>query len=350
MASSRWFLARRPSSAIHSSSSSSFAADLAALGELLLGEQAGLDPLGELDLHLGVEQRDLADLLEVVLDRVGGGAGDHDLLLGLVGLVGLGDDEAPACLLVLLERRVGRDVLLELLVGDVGQDLLAVRPDHGGGGRRRGLGWRPSSPAALAAAFLAGGLLRPARRPWPRPSWPAPSRRRPSSRAPWRPWRWWSLRGRRGGDRAGGGQPRRRTEMPSALRCAEQRLEVPRLDGRASLARAHLLGSDAARGLRLVDQGDDGRVGQDARRRSLARVRGHEHLSSTGCGARQGPVTSRAALLILPRAAVRFRTAMPRRRRAGVSPPRPWRPPSSAFLKSRTFCSDAGSTTSATER
>ena len=46
------------------------------LGELLLGEQAGLDPLGELDLLLGVEQRDLADLLQVVLDRVGGRARD----------------------------------------------------------------------------------------------------------------------------------------------------------------------------------------------------------------------------------------------------------------------------------
>ena len=49
------------------------------LGELLLGEQAGLDPLGELDLLLGVEQRYLADLLEVVLDRVGGRAGDGHL-------------------------------------------------------------------------------------------------------------------------------------------------------------------------------------------------------------------------------------------------------------------------------
>jgi hypothetical protein len=48
--------------------------DLLAGVQLLLGEQAGLDALGELDLLLGVEQGDLADLLEVVLDRVGGGA------------------------------------------------------------------------------------------------------------------------------------------------------------------------------------------------------------------------------------------------------------------------------------
>ena len=38
------------------------------LGQLLLA--AGLDPLGQLDLLLGVQQRDLADLLEVVLDRI----------------------------------------------------------------------------------------------------------------------------------------------------------------------------------------------------------------------------------------------------------------------------------------
>jgi hypothetical protein len=61
--------------------------DLLTLVELLLGEQAGLDALGELDLLLGVEQRDLADLLQVVLDRVGGGAGGDDLLGGSVVLV-----------------------------------------------------------------------------------------------------------------------------------------------------------------------------------------------------------------------------------------------------------------------
>jgi len=50
-----------------------------ALGQLLLGEQARLDPLGQLDLLLGVEQRHLADLLQVVLDRVRGGARHRDL-------------------------------------------------------------------------------------------------------------------------------------------------------------------------------------------------------------------------------------------------------------------------------
>ena len=50
-----------------------------ARGQLLLGEQARLDPLGQLDLLLGVEQRYLADLLQVVLDRVRGGARHRDL-------------------------------------------------------------------------------------------------------------------------------------------------------------------------------------------------------------------------------------------------------------------------------
>ena len=69
--------------------------------QLLLGEEPGLDPLGELDLLLGVEERDLADLLEVVLDRVGGGAGRDDLLRGRVVLVGMGADsmELPVSLI-----------------------------------------------------------------------------------------------------------------------------------------------------------------------------------------------------------------------------------------------------------
>ncbi|CAM5643197.1 hypothetical protein SFUMM280S_03723 [Streptomyces fumanus] len=54
--------------------------ELVGVGQLVLGEQTGLDALGEFDLLLGVEQRDLADLLEVVLDRVGGGTGRGDLL------------------------------------------------------------------------------------------------------------------------------------------------------------------------------------------------------------------------------------------------------------------------------
>src|SRR5699024_819585 len=60
--------------------------------ELLLGVQTRLDPLGELDLLGGVEQRNLADLLEVVLDRVRGGTGRDDLLRGGVVLRGVVDE------------------------------------------------------------------------------------------------------------------------------------------------------------------------------------------------------------------------------------------------------------------
>ena len=69
-------------------------------GELLLGEQARLDPLGEVDLLLGVEQRDLADLLQVVLDRVRRRAGDRHLRGGKI-LVIVAEDED---LLVLAAR------------------------------------------------------------------------------------------------------------------------------------------------------------------------------------------------------------------------------------------------------
>ena len=47
----------------------------AAFGELVLGEQPGFDPLGQLNLLPGGEQRHLADLLQVVRDRVGSRAG-----------------------------------------------------------------------------------------------------------------------------------------------------------------------------------------------------------------------------------------------------------------------------------
>ena len=81
-------MARVPSSAIHSRSKRWSADRLpGAFGQLLLGEQARLDPLGQLDLLLGVEQRDLADLLEVVLDRVRGGARHRDLRGGQVIVV-----------------------------------------------------------------------------------------------------------------------------------------------------------------------------------------------------------------------------------------------------------------------
>ena len=100
--------------------------------DLLLGEQAGLDPLGQLHLLLGVEERNLADLLEVVLDGVGGRARAGDLLNRLVVIV------------------VGEDELLGLLRGDGvgghlgrdGLDFLRRRLvlDHGEGGQLLGAG------------------------------------------------------------------------------------------------------------------------------------------------------------------------------------------------------------------
>ena len=92
-----------------------------------------------------------------------------------------------------------------------------------------------------------------------------------------------------------------------------QRLEVTRLDAGLLGRPTYVVGGHAAGGLRLRDEGLDGGVREHARWRSLARVRGHEHLSSRGFGARQGPLSSRAALRILPRTWWQPRTAGPSR-------------------------------------
>ena len=86
-------MARWPSRATHRSSrSSSF--ELARLGlQLLLREQARLDAHGELDLFGRVQQRDLSDLLQVVLHRVGGGARDRGRIDGHLVLVVLRQHE-----------------------------------------------------------------------------------------------------------------------------------------------------------------------------------------------------------------------------------------------------------------
>ena len=49
--------------------------------EQVLGVQAGLDALGQVDFLLGVQQAHAADLLQVVLDRVGGCAGRNHTTL-----------------------------------------------------------------------------------------------------------------------------------------------------------------------------------------------------------------------------------------------------------------------------
>ena len=127
-------MARRPSSAIHSRSRRSCGSSGVPGVQLLLGEQARLDPLGQLHLLLGVEQGDLADLLEVVLDRVGGGTGDRHLLLRLVLDVGVGDLEGLG--LGRLDGRLGRHVLLDLL--EVVLELgLQLGLEDGGSGQLR---------------------------------------------------------------------------------------------------------------------------------------------------------------------------------------------------------------------
>ena len=98
-------MARVPSSAIHSRSIRASVQGAAALGQLLLGEQARLDPLGQLDLLLGVEQRHLADLLQVVLDRIRGGTGHRDLR-GRKIIVVVAEDED----LLVLAAAVRRDL------------------------------------------------------------------------------------------------------------------------------------------------------------------------------------------------------------------------------------------------
>jgi hypothetical protein len=101
--------------------------DLLAGGELLLREQAGLDALGQVNLLLCVEERDLSDLLEVVLDRVRSGTSGHDLLGWRVVVAG-GHHEADGVLL-------GLFVVFVLVVVGLG-DHCNVASDGGGVGLR----------------------------------------------------------------------------------------------------------------------------------------------------------------------------------------------------------------------
>src|SRR5699024_4204680 len=150
------------------------ALDVLGLGELVLGEEAGLDPFGEFDLLGGVEQRDLTDLLQVVLDRIGRGTGGDDLLCRCVVVVGVGEDEATCFfglgLLLLLLLLL---VLAVLFLGD--RHGLFVRGDlrvHLGGRgllpattRTGGLGSRRLGRSGLGGGGLGGtGLGRLLRR------------------------------------------------------------------------------------------------------------------------------------------------------------------------------------------
>ena len=204
-------MARRPSSAIHSRSPRASGRSEPALGQLLLGEQAGLDALGQLDFLLRVEQRHLADLLQVVLDRVGGGPGDRHLgggqvlvvvavderlVLGVFpgglhrlelavsggGLAGPAARRAPASLAPSCRRRRRRHRLVDLQLDDhlvgvfvvfAGHEVRQVRLDVqlGDGGEVRlavqvDSSISSSSPAASAKS---GVLVRRL------PSWPPAS-------------------------------------------------------------------------------------------------------------------------------------------------------------------------------
>ena len=99
------------------------------LGHQLRGVQPRLDALGELDLFLGIEQRDLADLLEIGTHRVGR-SGELGVLAGLPQRLGLlfVPDEVSGCLVLL--ARFGDLVV----VGWCGH--------HYGGSLRSGLGAR----------------------------------------------------------------------------------------------------------------------------------------------------------------------------------------------------------------
>ena len=65
-------------------------------GELVFCVEAGLDAHGEVDFLLCVEQGDLTNLLEVVLDGVGGCAGGDDTLSGGIVVVAGGENKARA--------------------------------------------------------------------------------------------------------------------------------------------------------------------------------------------------------------------------------------------------------------
>ena len=120
-------------------------AGLLVLAHPLGGIQPGLDPLGQVDLLLGVEQRDLADLLEVGPDGVRG-SGELGVLAGLLERLGLllvvpgellGLGGRPRPWLPAVAARPGSVVLLVPAI--VVADLDDADLDHVGGGARSDL-------------------------------------------------------------------------------------------------------------------------------------------------------------------------------------------------------------------
>jgi hypothetical protein len=105
--------------------------------ELFVGKKPSFDSLGKLDLLLGVQQRDLADLLQVILHRVSRGTGCHHLLLGFVGVVGLRQGEALILGQLFFKLRLFSRlegglvyVIQAALLADREHDLFALQVDH----------------------------------------------------------------------------------------------------------------------------------------------------------------------------------------------------------------------------
>ena len=206
---SRWLLARWPSRATHCRSRPELVRLLGRrhVRQLLFGEQARLDAHRELDLFGRVQQRHLADLLQVVLDRVGGRAGDLRRVDRDVVVVARRDDDRAG------GQRLGERGLgvLSRRPRRLGVVVRGIASRLGLAPRRRASSSSPSSiststleldvvvdldvvarSSASSAVALARGLRR--RRPSSRPSWPRGLRRRASSRrSSWRR----CLRGRR---------------------------------------------------------------------------------------------------------------------------------------------------------
>ena len=108
-------LAIRPMTTSRSRSRASWVSRSGVPAELLLGEQPGLDAAGELDLLGGGEQRDPADLAQVLAEQVGGRAAGVRPARGAAagGSAGSGAPPAPPA----PARRAGSRVRLRVACG-----------------------------------------------------------------------------------------------------------------------------------------------------------------------------------------------------------------------------------------